>query len=661
MKNYYITTAIAYTSGKPHIGNIYEIILSDSIARFKRFQGYNVFFQTGTDEHGQKIEEKATNKNQTPKQFVDDVAQIIKGLWDKANISYDKFIRTTDDYHEKQVQKIFKKLYDQGDIYKGYYEGWYCTPCESFWTESQLVDGKCPDCGREVKKAKEEAYFFKMSKYADRLKEYYNNHPNFVLPVSRKNEMLNNFINKGLQDLCVSRTSFKWGVPVDFDSKHVVYVWLDALTNYITGLGYDVDGNNQENFKKFWPADLHVIGKDIVRFHIIYWPIFLMALNLPLPKQVYGHGWLLQDGEKMSKSKGNVLYFDDLAEVFGCDAVRYYVLSEMGFENDGLVGWELMTEKINSDLANVYGNLVSRTIAMTNKYFNGTVENTFESDAVDQSLIEVVEGAYKKVESKFNELKISDAISEVMAIFKRANKYIDETCPWILAKDESNLNRLKTVLYNLCEAITVGTTLLAPFMPETANKVAKMLNTKLRTLDNVQKFGLEKQFNVTNSPEVLFPRLNLKDVMEKAEIIKEKQIKEYMQESKTEPNKNAKTEVSNKTENQAKAIIDFDTFSKAELKVGTIVNSEKVEGSEKLLKNTVKLGDEVRTIVSGIAKTYNPQDIIGKQVVVVTNLAPRKLKGILSEGMILCAFDEETNNLALVSPITEFKDGCEVS
>ncbi len=661
MKNYYITTAIAYTSGKPHIGNIYEIILSDSIARFKRFQGYNVFFQTGTDEHGQKIEEKATNKNQTPKQFVDDVAQIIKGLWDKANISYDKFIRTTDDYHEKQVQKIFKKLYDQGDIYKGYYEGWYCTPCESFWTESQLVDGKCPDCGREVKKAKEEAYFFKMSKYADRLKEYYNNHPNFVLPVSRKNEMLNNFINKGLQDLCVSRTSFKWGVPVDFDSKHVVYVWLDALTNYITGLGYDVAGNNQENFKKFWPADLHVIGKDIVRFHIIYWPIFLMALNLPLPKQVYGHGWLLQDGEKMSKSKGNVLYFDDLAEVFGCDAVRYYVLSEMGFENDGLVGWELMTEKINSDLANVYGNLVSRTIAMTNKYFNGTVENTFESDAVDQSLIEVVEGAYKKVESKFNELKISDAISEVMAIFKRANKYIDETCPWILAKDESNLNRLKTVLYNLCEAITVGTTLLAPFMPETANKVAKMLNTKLRTLDNVQKFGLEKQFNVTNSPEVLFPRLNLKDVMEKAEIIKEKQIKEYMQESKTEPNKNAKTEVSNKTENQAKAIIDFDTFSKAELKVGTIVNSEKVEGSEKLLKNTVKLGDEVRTIVSGIAKTYNPQDIIGKQVVVVTNLAPRKLKGILSEGMILCAFDEETNNLALVSPITEFKDGCEVS
>ena len=661
MKNYYITTAIAYTSGKPHIGNIYEIILSDSIARFKRFQGYNVFFQTGTDEHGQKIEEKATNKNQTPKQFVDDVAQIIKGLWDKANISYDKFIRTTDDYHEKQVQKIFKKLYDQGDIYKGHYEGWYCTPCESFWTESQLVDGKCPDCGREVKKAKEEAYFFKMSKYADRLKEYYNNHPNFVLPVSRKNEMLNNFINKGLQDLCVSRTSFKWGVPVDFDSKHVVYVWLDALTNYITGLGYDVDGNNQENFKKFWPADLHVIGKDIVRFHIIYWPIFLMALNLPLPKQVYGHGWLLQDGEKMSKSKGNVLYFDDLAEVFGCDAVRYYVLSEMGFENDGLVGWELMTEKINSDLANVYGNLVSRTIAMTNKYFNGTVENTFESDAVDQSLIEVVEGAYKKVESKFNELKISDAISEVMAIFKRANKYIDETCPWILAKDESKLNRLKTVLYNLCEAITVGTTLLAPFMPETANKVAKMLNTKLRTLDNVQKFGLEKQFNVTNSPEVLFPRLNLKDVMEKAEIIKEKQIKEYMQESKTEPNKNAETEVSNKTENQAKAIIDFDTFSKVELKVGTIVNSEKVEGSEKLLKNTVKLGDEVRTIVSGIAKTYNPQDIIGKQVVVVTNLAPRKLKGILSEGMILCAFDEETNNLALVSPITEFKDGCEVS
>ena len=531
MKNYYITTAIAYTSGKPHIGNIYEIILADSIARFKRFEGYNVFFQTGTDEHGEKIEEKANLKGVSPKSFVDEVSSVIKGLWDKASISYNKFIRTTDEYHEKQVQKIFKKLYDQGDIYKGYYEGLYCTPCESFWTESQLVDGKCPDCGREVKKAKEEAYFFKMSNYADRLVEYYNEHPDFILPVSRKNEMVNNFIKKGLQDLCVSRTSFKWGIPVTFNDKHVVYVWLDALTNYITGLGYDVDGNNQQNYKDFWPADLHIIGKDIVRFHVIYWPIFLMALGLPLPKQVYGHGWLLQNGEKMSKSKGNVLYFDDLADVFGGDAVRYYVLSEMGVENDGLISWELLTDRINSDLANVYGNLVSRTIAMVNKYFGGKVKGTNANTQFDESLKQVVTQAYLKVSAKFNELKVSDALSEVMAIFKRANKYIDETCPWVLAKDESKKNELETVLYNLCEVIIIGTSLLSAFMPNIALEVVAMFNTNLRDVNNINLFGLEKEIVVTKNARVLFPRYDLKDIMEKVKIIQEKKIKEYEKEN----------------------------------------------------------------------------------------------------------------------------------
>lgn len=650
MKNYYITTAIAYTSGKPHIGNIYEIILSDSIARFKRFQGYNVRFQTGTDEHGEKIEQKAIAKGQTPKQFVDDVANVIKDLWSKANISYDRFIRTTDADHEAQVQKIFEKLYNQGDIYLGSYEGLYCTPCESFWTESQLVDGKCPDCGREVKKAKEEAYFFKMSKYADRLVEYYNAHPEFILPISRKNEMVNNFINKGLQDLCVSRSTFDWGIPVNFDPKHVVYVWLDALTNYITGLGFDMDGNHDDLYKQFWPADLHVIGKDIVRFHIIYWPIFLMALGLPLPKQIYGHGWLLQDGEKMSKSKGNVMYFDDLASVFGSDAVRYFVLNEMGFENDGSVGWESLTEKINSDLANVYGNLVSRTIAMTNKYFGGKVVNKNVAEDVDASLKEVVTNAYNKVQEKMDNLKISDALSEVMSVFRRANKYIDETCPWVLAKEE-NKDRLETVLYNLCEAIMVGTTLLSPYMPTVTQKVAEMFNTTLKNVESVSKFGEVAEYNVTATPEVLFPRLDIKEVLAKAEIIKQEQIKEY----------NKENGIVVEEPKPSKPTIEFGDFEKVELKVGTIVDSVKVEGSDKLLKNTVKLGNETRTIVSGIAKTYKPEDIIGKQVVVVTNLAPRKLKGILSEGMILCAYDEATQNLALVSPITTFKDGCEVS
>ena len=645
MKNYYITTAIAYTSGKPHIGNIYEIILADSIARFKRFEGYNVFFQTGTDEHGEKIEEKANLKGVSPKSFVDEVSSVIKGLWDKASISYNKFIRTTDEYHEKQVQKIFKKLYDQGDIYKGYYEGLYCTPCESFWTESQLVDGKCPDCGREVKKAKEEAYFFKMSNYADRLVEYYNEHPDFILPVSRKNEMVNNFIKKGLQDLCVSRTSFKWGIPVTFNDKHVVYVWLDALTNYITGLGYDVDGNNQQNYKDFWPADLHIIGKDIVRFHVIYWPIFLMALGLPLPKQVYGHGWLLQNGEKMSKSKGNVLYFDDLADVFGGDAVRYYVLSEMGVENDGLISWELLTDRINSDLANVYGNLVSRTIAMVNKYFGGKVKGTNANTQFDESLKQVVTQAYLKVSAKFNELKVSDALSEVMAIFKRANKYIDETCPWVLAKDESKKNELETVLYNLCEAIIIGTSLISAFMPNSALEVVAMFNTNLRDVNNIKLFGLEKEIVVTKNARVLFPRFDLKDIMEKAKAIQEKQIKEYEKE-------NAKVET--------KPQIVFDDFEKVELKVGTILNSEKVEKSDKLLKNTIKIGNETRTIVSGIAEHYKPEEIIGKQVVVVTNLAPRKIRGIESNGMVLCAFNDETKTLKIISPEKEVEDGITV-
>jgi len=653
-KPYYITTAIAYASAKPHIGNIYEIILSDSIARFKRLQGYDVFFQTGTDEHGEKIEEKAKKQNLQPKQYVDDISGEIKSLWDLANISYDKFIRTTDDYHKTQVQKIFKKLYEQGDIYKGTYEGHYCTPCESFWTESQLVDGKCPDCGREVKKAQEEAYFFRMSKYANRLVEYYNSHPNFIIPENRKTEMINNFIKNGLQDLCVSRSSFKWGIPVDFDPKHVVYVWIDALSNYITGLGYDVDGHNSQNFTKFWPADLQVIGKDIVRFHVIYWPILLMALNLPLPKKIYGHGWLLQNGEKMSKSKGNVLYFDDLSEVFGVDAVRYYVLSEMGLADDGLVGWDLLTEKINSDLANVYGNLVSRTIAMAKKYFNGHILNKNKTDVVDESLKEVVMSAYKKVEIKMDEIKASDALYEIFAIFKRANKYIDETEPWVLAKNNET-DRLQTVLYNLLEAILIGSTLLQPFMPKTAEKVFKYLNTRARSFDNLNKFGEEKEFNLICEVEPLFPRFDIKQINIKAEEIKQKQIKEF----KKMEQKELKIENKENKEN-IKPEITYDDFSKLDLRVGKIIESQKVEGADKLIKFTVDLGFEKRIIISGVYPYYTPEYLLNKNVVVVANLKPRVIKGIESKGMILYAEDEKNNKLLFVTPEKEINSGSEV-
>lgn len=634
-KNYYITTAIAYTSGKPHIGNTYEAIFSDAIARFKRKQGYNVFFQTGTDEHGQKIEEKAKLNKMEPKQFVDKVAGEIKTLWNRANVSYDKFIRTTDDYHEKQVQKIFKKFYDQGDIYKGHYEGWYCTPCESFWTESQLVDGKCPDCGREVTKQKEECYFFKMSNYTDRLLEYYNTHPDFIIPETRKTEMVNNFIKNGLQDLCVSRTSFKWGIPIDFDPKHVVYVWIDALANYITGLGYDLDGNSDKKFQEFWPADLHVVGKDIIRFHIIYWPIMLMALGLPLPKKIYGHGWLLQNGEKMSKSKGNVLYFDDLANVFGVDAVRYYVLSEMGLADDGLVGWDLITDRTNTDLANIYGNLVSRTIAMSNKYFGGIVKNGGVTEDVDASLKEVVVNAVEKVTAKMDSLKIADALNEIFAIFKRANKYIDETEPWVLAKSEEKLPRLATVLYNLVESIIVGTSLLTPFIPETCGKVFKALNVKERNFADLDKFGLLDETKVIEKMDALFPRLDIKDIMVKAEEIKQKQLAEY----------NAENKVEEKVEEK---LITIDDFDKVKIVVGEVLASEKVEKSDKLLKNTVKIGDEVRTIVSGIAKYYTPEEMVGKKVLVVVNLKPIKLRGIESSGMILCAESGDQLKLATV-------------
>ncbi|MGN1319452.1 MAG: methionine--tRNA ligase [Lachnospirales bacterium] len=635
---YYITTAIAYTSGKPHIGNTYEAVLADSIARFKRLQGYEVFFQTGTDEHGQKIEEKAKNAGITPKQFVDNVAGEIKSIWDLMNTSYDKFIRTTDDYHEKQVQKIFKKLYEKGDIYKGEYEGLYCTPCESFWTESQLVDGKCPDCGREVKKAKEEAYFLKLSKYADRLIEHINTHPEFIQPVSRKNEMMNNFLLPGLQDLCVSRTSFKWGIPVDFDDRHVVYVWLDALTNYITGVGYDCDGNSSDLFDKMWPADLHLIGKDIIRFHTIYWPIILMALDLPLPKQVFGHPWLLRGEGKMSKSKGNVLYADTLVDFFGVDAVRYFVLHEMPFDNDGVITWELMIERMNSDLANVLGNLVNRTVSMSNKYFDGVVKSTGVTEEVDNDLKAVVTGCKAKVEAKMDKLRVSDAISEIFTLFKRCNKYVDETEPWILAKNEETKDRLAEVLYNLVEGITIGASLLEAFMPETSEKILSQLNAEKRSFESLSEFGLYKSGTSVGKASILFARLDPKETMEKVEAML------------SEPEKKEEPE---------KEYITIDDFCKVEMKIGEILACEKVPESNKLLKSTVKIGDETRTILSGIAKYFTPEEMVGKKVVVCTNLAPRKmLKGkYVSEGMILAAEDSD-GKLDLLT--ADVKNGAEV-
>ena len=656
---FYITTAIAYTSGKPHIGNTYEAILADSVARFKRYQGYDVFLQTGTDEHGQKIEEKAAAAGVSPKAFVDGVAEQIKSIWDLVGVSYDKFIRTTDDYHEKQVQKIFKKLYEKGDIYKGSYEGWYCTPCESFWTESQLVDGKCPDCGRPVKKSQEEAYFFKMSKYADRLIKYYEEHPEFILPVSRKNEMVNNFLKPGLQDLCVSRSTFKWGIPVDFDPKHVVYVWLDALTNYITGVGYDADGLNTEQYNKLWPADVHIIGKDIIRFHTIYWPIFLMALDLPLPKKVYGHGWLLQDGGKMSKSKGNVIYADDLVEYFGKDAVRYYVLTAMPQDNDGLISWESVIETINSDLANVYGNLVSRTIAMSNKYFDGVVCDGKEVEPVDEELKAVATSAYAKVVAKMDDYKIADAISEVFTVFRRANKYIDETMPWALAKDESKKERLKTVLYNLTETIIIGTSLLSSYLPDTCKKVAEMLGVDLRKVDELDKFGLINQVTVTKTPEILFARIDALKVMEKVNaMIEERRLAYEKEQAKPEEKKEEKKEDSVKEENQ-KPAIDIEDFAKVQLKIAKVIACEKVEKSKKLLKLTVKVGEETRTVVSGIALHYTPEQLIGKKLAMITNLKPAKLCGIVSEGMIVCA-EDENGNIAYLTPEKDIADGSQI-
>ena len=641
-ENYYITTAIAYTSSKPHIGNTYEAVLTDSIARFHRLDGENVLFQTGTDEHGQKIEEKAQALGRTPKEHVDIVSEEVKRIWDIMNVSYDKFIRTTDDYHEKQVQKIFRKLYEQGDIYKGSYEGWYCTPCEAFYTESQLVDGKCPDCGREVKKAKEEAYFFKMSKYADRLLKYYEENPDFIVPVSRKNEMINNFLKPGLQDLCVSRSSFKWGIPVDFDDKHVVYVWLDALTNYITGLGYDADGNSDEKFNEFWPADVHVIGKDIIRFHTIYWPIFLMALGLPLPKQVYGHGWLLQEGGKMSKSKGNVIYADDLVSMFGTDAVRYYVLTAMPQDNDGIISYENVIETINGELANIFGNLVSRTVAMSNKYFGGKVVNKGVTEDVDADLKAIVSGAYGKDKDKMKEYRISDAISEVFAVFRRANKYIDETMPWALSKDESKKDRLNTVLYNLTQSILVGASLLQPFMPETSLKVADILGTTLIPFEKLSVFDETAEYTVKENPDKLFDRLDEKAILEK--INKEKEEKVEKEKKATEK------------ESAKKPQINFEDFEKVELKVALITACEKVEKSKKLLKLKVKLGDEERTVVSGIANAYSPEYLVGKKVVMVTNLAPAKLCGIVSEGMIVCAENEE-GKISFLTPEKDIEDG----
>ena len=651
---YYITTAIAYTSGKPHIGNSYEIVLADSIARFKRKDGYDVFFQTGTDEHGQKIELKAEETGITPKEYVDNVAGTIKGLWDLMDTSYDNFIRTTDDFHEKQVQKIFKRLYEQGDIYKGAYEGMYCTPCESFWTESQLVDGKCPDCGREVKPAKEEAYFFKMSKYADRLIEHINTHPEFIQPVSRKNEMMNNFLLPGLQDLCVSRTSFKWGVPVDFDDKHVVYVWLDALTNYITGIGYDAEGNSTDQYNKLWPADLHLIGKDIIRFHTIYWPIFLMALGEPLPKQVFGHPWLLQGDGKMSKSKGNVIYADDLVDFFGVDAVRYFVLHEMPFENDGVISWELLVERLNSDLANTLGNLVNRTISMSNKYFDGIVTDKGIAEEVDEDLKAAATGTYDKVAAKMEELRVADAMTEIFALFKRCNKYIDETEPWVLAKDEAKKDRLSTVLYNLVEGILIGASLLEPFMPNTAGAIAQQLHAGLRSFEETKTFGLyESGTKVTEKPEILFARLDVKEIVEKAEAMFEERKKEAGKADGEKDGLEEGIDIENKPE------ITFEDFEKMQFQVGKIIACEEVPKSKKLLCSKVQIGSEVRQIVSGIKAYYSPEEMVGKKVMVLVNLKPAKLAGVLSEGMLLCAEDDK-GNLALLTPEKEMPAGAEI-
>ena len=658
---FYMTTAIAYTSGKPHIGNTYEIVLADAIARYKRAEGYDVYFQTGTDEHGQKIQEKAEAAGITPKEFVDGVAGEVKAIWDLMNTSYDNFVRTTDEDHEKCVKKIFKKLYDQGDIYKSSYEGLYCTPCESFWTESQLVDGKCPDCGREVKPAKEEAYFFKMSKYADRLIEHINTHPEFIQPVSRKNEMMNNFLLPGLQDLCVSRTSFSWGIPVDFDPKHVVYVWLDALTNYITKIGYDPDGSS-DLFKKNWPADLHLIGKDIVRFHTIYWPIFLMALDLPLPKQVFGHPWLLQGGDKMSKSKGNVIYADDMVNLFGVDATRYFVLHEMPFENDGVITWELVVERFNSDLANILGNLVNRTISMSNKYFDGVVRKTGVTAEVDEDLKAVVTGTRAKVQEKMDKLRVADAITAVFDLFRRCNKYIDETTPWVLAKNEEDQDRLAEVLYNLTESITIGASLLHSFLPETAEKIVKQLNTTLRVYDELDLFGLYESGNkVTDTPEILFARLDAKEIMPKVEEIVAAQKAEFEAEQKKLA---GVIEDEEKTEEavidiEPKAEIEYDDFMKMQFQVGEIIACEAVPKSKKLLCSQVKIGSQVKQIVSGIRKQYSPEEMVGKRVMVLVNLKPAKLAGVVSEGMLLCA-EDENGELALMVPENKMPSGAEI-
>ena len=645
-KPYYITTAIAYTSGKPHIGNTYEIVLADAIARFKRKEGYDVRFQTGTDEHGQKIELKAAEAGISPKEFVDNTAGEIKRIWDLMNTSYDKFIRTTDEDHEKQVQKIFKKMYAKGDIYKGHYEGMYCTPCESFFTESQLVDGKCPDCGREVTPAKEEAYFFRMSKYADRLIEHINTHPEFIQPESRKNEMMNNFLLPGLQDLCVSRTSFKWGIPVDFDPKHVVYVWIDALSNYITGLGYDVDGNNDPLYDKYWPADLHLIGKDILRFHTIYWPIMLMALDVPLPKQIFGHPWLLQGDGKMSKSKGNVIYADDLANLFGVDAVRYFVLHEMPFENDGTITWELMVERMNSDLANTLGNLVNRTISMSNKYFDGVVSNKGVDEEVDDDFKKVILDTPVKAAEKMDKLRVADAITEIFTLFKRCNKYIDETMPWALAKEEDKQDRLATVLYNLIEGITIGASLLEPFMPETSKKILAQINAQPRAFEDMTEFGKYPSDNkVTEKPEILFARMDIKDVMEKVEEIKAAQKAETAEEKYPEVEK--------------KPEITIDDFDKVQIQVGEVIKCEPVPKAKKLLVSQIKIGAETRQIVSGIAKYYKPEEMVGKKVAVITNLKPCKLCGVESQGMILAAGDDE-GNLSVVTVDKDIVSGSEI-